>query len=223
MLEFKLRYRELRKTLGITLREMSSDLSIPLSSISKYEQGLIKPGVEILSRIAKAYKVNLNWLITGEGPMFLLQNELLMIGGTDALRVRYAKYEDKVKIHPLSNELVDEFKPLKKDFAKNPVETLKKLVKKLNKPICVEFSGTDNQDSLKLYFPDGKIETHIKDETIKKSDVFNDLRSKIVSISDDNNKLDFVNTAIDALGSKSSFFQLKTLMQGMEIIVKERA
>ena len=52
MSEFSVRCRELRKNLAITLKEMSEDLGIPLSSISKYEQGIIKPGVDILAKIA---------------------------------------------------------------------------------------------------------------------------------------------------------------------------
>ena len=68
---FNERIRLLRKTLGLTLKEMSGKLGIPLSTLSKYEQDVIKPGVEILSRIASAYNVNLNWLLTGLGDMFI--------------------------------------------------------------------------------------------------------------------------------------------------------
>lgn len=220
MTEFKLRFRELRKTLGITLREMSGDLLIPLSSISKYEQGLIKPGVEILSKIARCYRVNLNWLITGEGPMFEVQNELLSLGNNNALRVRCVKYEDKVKIHPLSNELLPEFKNLKKESVVKPDESIAKLAKNINKPVCVEYLDMGNDETIKAFYPDGTVEVLGKNETLKKSAAFNDIRGKIISISDDKNKLNFVNVAIDALANKDSFNQLKTLVQGMEIVFK---
>lgn len=59
----------------LTLREMSENIGIPLSSISKYEQGIIKPGVDILSKYCKVYGVNLNWLVAEEGEMFASSDE----------------------------------------------------------------------------------------------------------------------------------------------------
>ena len=41
---------------------------IPSTTISKYEQGLIKPSAEILSKMGYI-GININWLLTGEGEM----------------------------------------------------------------------------------------------------------------------------------------------------------
>ena len=50
--------------------EMVGDL--PATTISKYEKGLIKPSAEMLSKLG-IKGVNINWLLTGDGPMFLPQ------------------------------------------------------------------------------------------------------------------------------------------------------
>ena len=40
--------------------------NVPSTTISKYEQGLIKPSAEILSKMGYM-GININWLLTGEG------------------------------------------------------------------------------------------------------------------------------------------------------------
>jgi len=42
--------------------------NVPSTTISKYEQGLIKPSAEILSKMGYM-GININWLLTGEGTM----------------------------------------------------------------------------------------------------------------------------------------------------------
>lgn len=84
MSEFNERFRAFRAALvsektgkKVTLKEMSEVIGIPLSSISKYEQGIIKPGVEILQKIGKKYGVNLNWLVFEEGGIFVAEDKNL--------------------------------------------------------------------------------------------------------------------------------------------------
>lgn len=42
--------------------------NVPSTTISKYEQGVIKPSAEILSKMSYM-GININWLLTGEGEM----------------------------------------------------------------------------------------------------------------------------------------------------------
>lgn len=42
--------------------------NVPSTTISKYEQGVIKPSAEILSKMGYM-GININWLLTGEGEM----------------------------------------------------------------------------------------------------------------------------------------------------------
>ena len=61
----------IRKNLKLSQKEMSNLLSIPYTTLSRYENNVIKPSFDILSKIAKQFNVNINWLLTGRGSMFL--------------------------------------------------------------------------------------------------------------------------------------------------------
>ena len=71
MSDFKIRFKILRKKLKLSQKEMAKGLGIPFTMISKYECGKIKPGADMLTKIAITYKVNLNWLLLGIGKMFI--------------------------------------------------------------------------------------------------------------------------------------------------------
>jgi transcriptional regulator with XRE-family HTH domain len=71
------RLKQLRRRLNkMTQSEFAKPLEIPYTAISKYETDQINPSSEILSKIGKIYKVNLNWLLTGEGEIFLSQDSI---------------------------------------------------------------------------------------------------------------------------------------------------
>jgi transcriptional regulator with XRE-family HTH domain len=61
-----------RSSLGKTQVEFGVQLGIHLGQLKKYEQDRTVPGGEVLSAIATT-GVNLNWLLTGNGPMALEQ------------------------------------------------------------------------------------------------------------------------------------------------------
>ena len=71
MSDFKIRFKLLRKKLKLSQKEMAKELGVPFTMISKYECGKIKPGADMLTKIAITYKVNLNWLLLGIGKMFI--------------------------------------------------------------------------------------------------------------------------------------------------------
>ncbi|MDD3534832.1 MAG: XRE family transcriptional regulator [Candidatus Cloacimonetes bacterium] len=64
------RLKELRQELGLKQIELAKELNINPSAISQMENGRIKPSLEILLEFWQAYKVDLHWLLTGEGSMF---------------------------------------------------------------------------------------------------------------------------------------------------------
>ena len=68
---FSKRLKELRHKLNITQSDFANACNVKLTAISKYETGLVKPSFEMLYKIAVVYNVNLNWLILGEGEIFL--------------------------------------------------------------------------------------------------------------------------------------------------------
>ena len=68
---FSKRLKELRQKLNITQNDFAKACDVKLTAISKYETGLVKPGFDMLYKIASVYNVNLNWLILGIGEIFV--------------------------------------------------------------------------------------------------------------------------------------------------------
>ena len=68
---FTSRIRAVRLKLELTLKEVGEGIKIPLSTVCKYEQGVIKPGLNILARYGNVYNVNMNYLVLGKGRMFI--------------------------------------------------------------------------------------------------------------------------------------------------------
>lgn len=68
---FSKRLKELRQKLNITQNDFAKACDVKLTAISKYETGLVKPGFDMIYKIASVYNVNLNWLILGIGETFL--------------------------------------------------------------------------------------------------------------------------------------------------------
>lgn len=57
------RLRRLRRRSGITLTALSESTAIPISTLSRLESGERKPGLRLLLRLAKAYRMPLDELV----------------------------------------------------------------------------------------------------------------------------------------------------------------
>jgi len=64
------RLKELRRALDKKQIDLARDLRINPSAISQMESGKINPSLDNLLQMWQLYKVDLHWLITGEGSMF---------------------------------------------------------------------------------------------------------------------------------------------------------
>ncbi|HNX36820.1 MAG TPA: S24 family peptidase [Candidatus Cloacimonadota bacterium] len=65
------RIRQLRKALKLSQTELGEKLEINASAISQMESNRTRPSLDTMFLLSKNYGVNLHWLITGEGEMFL--------------------------------------------------------------------------------------------------------------------------------------------------------
>ena len=75
----KERIKELRKSLGITQQEFADKLGLKRNTIATYEIGKAVPSDRVVSDLCNKYKVNEEWLRTGEGEMFVALNRTQQI------------------------------------------------------------------------------------------------------------------------------------------------
>jgi transcriptional regulator with XRE-family HTH domain len=73
--EIGTRMRHVRKALGFTQNKMVSYFDIGRANYSRIEKGEIFPGPVILNTLKVRFDVSLDWLITGQGEMFLRDHD----------------------------------------------------------------------------------------------------------------------------------------------------
>lgn len=71
MSDFGKRLQEARKSLGLGVAEMSERLGLEKNSYYKYEDGSRFPRPEVLSDLVEKLDIDVNWLLTGHGEMFI--------------------------------------------------------------------------------------------------------------------------------------------------------
>ncbi|MCK4762111.1 MAG: helix-turn-helix transcriptional regulator [Candidatus Aminicenantes bacterium] len=77
------RLRQTRKNLDLTLKEMGEMSGFVVSAVSEMELGKKRILPEYLNLLAAKFNVNLNWIFTGKGSMFLPGYELTWDFGKD--------------------------------------------------------------------------------------------------------------------------------------------
>jgi len=71
--EFALRIAKFKEVLGINNQSaFAKNLDISRTTLIGYEDGTVAPSTGFLLKICQIYNVNINWLLTGKGDMFLL-------------------------------------------------------------------------------------------------------------------------------------------------------
>lgn len=67
----KINLRECRNKLGLSQVLIAKELGIAPVQYGTYERGTRKPSADILEKLVKQFNININYLLTGEGPMFI--------------------------------------------------------------------------------------------------------------------------------------------------------
>ena len=67
----KERFRKIRKKLGLKQADLGQVLKLSQDAISAIETGRNKPTLEVLTVLYNNYEVNIEWLLTGNGRMFM--------------------------------------------------------------------------------------------------------------------------------------------------------
>ena len=74
------RLKEARIKLGLSQGEMALSLEMLQAQYSNYERGKSKPSADVLEKLALKHKININFLLTGKGAVFVsseLEKDLL--------------------------------------------------------------------------------------------------------------------------------------------------
>jgi len=95
--------RLIRKLLNKTTYEMASELKIPQSTYSKYENGWSSITVEVLSKLYRKYGAMPNFICCSEGPKFRKEDEKKNIV-TDISMIKADQESIKAKLNFLARK-----------------------------------------------------------------------------------------------------------------------
>ncbi len=197
-MRFAQRLKQLRKELDIKQEELARACNVKLTAISKYENEIVKPGFDMLSKIGFAYNVNLNWLINEIGSMFIETPQRRLIkNGSDGF---------SVQIDENNNTITEVSTTIANVHSLNLINDLR-----------VDYYGNGNETYTKIYHKNGEIEYQTHTNPQKN---FQEIIEKITEICKNKNQFEFVITAIKAIESEEDLKELKTLIKGMEISKK---
>lgn len=139
------RFKEFRILTNLSQEQLAEKLECPYQTISKYERGLVKPSSDILTKIGENLGININWLLTGNGSMFLPQKsdkqqkyeQALSERKTIGQRLNWLQGEEHIEDEMLSKETgIDE-----RRIRKIGLDELEPTVSEVNK-ICDYFGIT---------------------------------------------------------------------------------
>jgi len=195
-MRFAQRLKLLRKELDLNQEELAQACGVKLSTISKYENDVIKPAFEMLSKMGFAYNINLNWLVNEIGEMFIeTAHRKLIKSGTEGFYVEI--------FEPIETAKAEK-------FVSEGTHSLE-----LESDLKVEYYGPDNEKYTKIYYKNGELETS-KQETDLFAQKIEELTQKLKTIDADDSSLEFISTAIDALDDTEAVEELKVLIKVLE-------
>jgi transcriptional regulator with XRE-family HTH domain len=104
------RLKDVIDALGLNATELARDLNVTKSTISNVINGNSLPSSKVLMPLGEVFNVNINWLLLGQGEMFL-NGEQSKINKTDFGNSRNSSCEDvtilKKEIQHLNDKLKD--------------------------------------------------------------------------------------------------------------------
>lgn len=93
--EVGFRFMLFRRAIEKTVRELASELNVPESTIVDIENGAAYPGITYLHNLYEKYRLNINWLLTKTGRMFVRKSRA---GTKDPMYEKYAELVELMRV-----------------------------------------------------------------------------------------------------------------------------
>lgn len=210
---FGLRLREIRKSKNLTQEVFSEMLDLSPRQLIRIERGENFPSPETLSKISLTLEVDLKSLFDFKWD----EDVMYLATGTYNRPVLRLVKNNETAVVKHCTQTIDKFNVPKTVPFDDSDKLMLNVAKNTKKPITVEYFDNKKRFAIKTFYPNGKIENVLSENTIINDEKYNYILEKLKVISDTSNKLEFVKLALDALEDKNSLEKLKTIIQGMEL------
>ncbi len=103
----------IREAIKIKQKDFAESIEILPQALIKYEKNIVKPSSDILSKIAKKHKININWLIADIGNMFI-EEEKKSNTKADEIIEAYKKLPEEKQKYYYFKIIADSLEPITK-------------------------------------------------------------------------------------------------------------
>jgi len=124
------RFKQFRESTGKTQQQLAKELKVHERIFANIETGVQFPGVEYLFYFSSTYRLNCNWLLSGEGECSMtgsVSTSTLKchIPSNDPRRVRYEELIHLMKVHAIEQIILGKLEMVKL-IAKDEIKEFKK-------------------------------------------------------------------------------------------------
>ena len=81
------RIKEIKLVLHLTSIELANKLDIPVRTIGSYERAEAQPSPKFLTALYEQLNIDINWLLSGKGNMFLDRKVAISLGATANIKI----------------------------------------------------------------------------------------------------------------------------------------
>ena len=202
--------KNLRKIKGFTQEKLAEKIGINLRQLARIEAGESFISSETLFNICIILEISPGLLFD-----FDVLNETLMTGSGEVVHFNVINNGNVIQLLPKNIQNYEASTSDYKENLKDLDDRMKALASKIHREIIVD----ELQDGIvyltKIFKPSGEIEIRNN-----KNSLLEDLKNKIKFIANDQMKLEFLNLALDSLTNKDALNELKILIKGIELSLK---
>ena len=205
--------RKIRKDKGFTQEQLAELVNLNQRQLTRIENGFSFVSSAVLEKLVYALNVDVKTLFDFE----LKETILNKTGTEDTPQYRIIKTDNIIKFQKVKSYFDENKIEEEKIINAEPEKYLLETAKNLNKPITVQYFNNEVFSHSYVYFPNGKINL-IKNKNNEDNKNIEKIIEKIQKLSENKQQLNYINTAIDSLSSKTARNKLKILIDGMNLI-----
>ncbi len=207
--------REYRKSRGLTQEKLAEIIDVNQRQLVRIESGENYPSAETFEKICLALEISPDALFKFE---WQIKEKIMKTGTYNVPVLSLVKKDENVTVKTESPALKKEFSK-KRTFPSSKSElSMIETARKIGTPIKVQYFDGRQRDGIKVYNPDGTIETLVSQEDIKQFKIYDDVLAKLKKISADKQKLEFINLALEAFSDKEALQELMITVKGMLLL-----
>ena len=209
--------RLLRKSRNLTQEKLAELVDLNQRQLTRIENGISFVSSDVLEKLVIALDIDIKELFD-----FKLKSTLLKRTGTnDSLCYKIYNENNVIhiqKCHRENNKNDNENHTINEP----PDKYLLNIAQKINKPITAQYMKEGIVEKTYIYNPDGSVNFIQNNFPNSNFNNIEKILNKLKKIADNENKINYVDLAIDSLNDKKALNELKMLIKGIELTLDNK-